>query len=66
MVRPWISALVENAHAYRYRPHGLAATRVFLAATRKTLGFNMEAWNDQVADRLDGLHQAGYQRQHSS
>ena len=31
-----------NVHNYRYPLHGLAATRGFLAATGKTLGFSPE------------------------
>jgi hypothetical protein len=34
---------VKNVHNYRYPLRGLAATRVFLAATGKTLGLGLEA-----------------------
>jgi hypothetical protein len=32
------STFVKNVHNYYYPPHGLAATRVFLVVTGKTLG----------------------------
>jgi len=41
--RPIRSAFVNNVHNYRYLPQGLAATRVFLATTGKTLGPSLEA-----------------------
>jgi hypothetical protein len=37
------SQFVKKAHDYRYLLRGLAATRVFLAATGKTLGLSLEA-----------------------
>ena len=37
------SAFVKNVHNYCYPLKGLAATRVFLAATGKTLGLGLEA-----------------------
>jgi len=37
------SAFVKNVHNYRYPLRGPAATRVFLAATGKTLGLGLEA-----------------------
>jgi hypothetical protein len=37
------SAFVKSVHNYCYPPKGLAATRVFLAATGKTLGLGLEA-----------------------
>ena len=41
--RPIHSAFVNYVHNYRYPLRGLAATRVFLAATGKTLGLSLEA-----------------------
>jgi hypothetical protein len=42
IVRTLRSAFVKNAHDYSYPPQGPAATRVFLAATVKTLGLSLE------------------------
>jgi hypothetical protein len=39
--RPTRSAFANNVHNYRYPLRGLAATRVFLAATGKTLGLSL-------------------------
>jgi len=33
-----------KGHDYRYVPPDAMATRMFLAGTRKILGFNLEAW----------------------
>jgi hypothetical protein len=41
--RPIRFAFVNHVHTYRYPLRGLAATRVFLAATGKTLGLSLEA-----------------------
>jgi hypothetical protein len=40
---PTHSTFVKNAYDYCYLMRGLAATRVFLAATGKTPGLSLEA-----------------------
>ena len=47
-LQPCFTSCPGNVHNYCYPPKGLAATRVFLAATGKTLGLSLEAQAGEV------------------